>query len=205
MLKEIYIDLISAYISQSSEQEILWAEIEGNHSQKNRHYHNLTHLENLYLQLEPVKASIENWEAVLFAIFYHDVIYKVKRKDNEEKSAEIAERRLKEMSASRELIEKVNTLIIATKSHSKHEDEDINYFTDADLSILGQDREVYTEYVKNIRKEYSIFPSFMYNKGRIKVLDHFLEMDRIYKSEYFYKLYEERAKENLRMEKKMLK
>jgi predicted metal-dependent HD superfamily phosphohydrolase len=40
----------------------------------------------------------------------------------------------------------------------------------------------------------------MYNKGRIKALNHFTHMQVIFKSEYFYKKFEEKAKENLQQE-----
>lgn len=41
-------------------------------------------------------------------------------------------------------------------------------------------------------------------KGRVKVLNHFLGMERIYKSEYFFYNLEKQAKENIAMEIKQL-
>ena len=72
-----------------------------------------------------------------------------------------------------------------------------NLFTDADFSILGAHWETYSIYSQNVRKEYSIYPDLVYNPGRKKVLKHFLEMTRIYKTDYFYSKLEELAKCNL--------
>ena len=77
-------------------------------------------------------------------------------------------------------------------------------FTDADLSILGKPRAEYITYMDNVRKEYKMYPDFMYNKGRIKVLEGFLAMDRIYKTTFFHKNFETQAKDNITFEIKKL-
>jgi predicted metal-dependent HD superfamily phosphohydrolase len=89
---------------------------------------------------------------------------------------------------------------LATKSHSIAEDNDTNYFTDADLAILGADDKTYTEFAKAIRKEYAVYPDTIYNHGRKKVLTHFLQMPEIYKTKYFRDKYETRARVNLSTE-----
>jgi len=94
--------------------------------------------------------------------------------------------------------------IIATEKHNHSLDLDTNYFTDADLSILGRNYDQYNKYCQNIRNEYSIYPNFLYNRGRKKVIKHFLLMNRIFKTEEFYNKFEEQAKFNLNQELKML-
>ncbi|HXL55890.1 MAG TPA: hypothetical protein VN958_06525 [Chitinophagaceae bacterium] len=44
----------------------------------------------------------------------------------------------------------------------------------------------------------------MYNEGRKKVLMHFLEMNRIFKTDEFYNQFEKQARENLKRELKEL-
>lgn len=151
-----------------------------------------------------IKKEIQNWETILFTLYYHDVIYKAVKSDNEEKSAELAEKRMKQLSIPDEKIVLCKAQIIATKSHVKSVDPDTNYFTDADLSVLGQDWESYSAYYKNVRKEYAIYPDLLYNPGRKKVLNHFLEMESIFKTEYFYNKFEEQAKQNLQKEIELL-
>ena len=174
MLKETFIELLTKYTDNDSLKKELWTEIEKNYSSKKRHYHTLEHLDNLLSQLTDVKSEIQNWEIILFTLFYHDIIYNSIKSDNEEKSAEFTENRMKQISVSNDKIELCKEQILATKSHIKSTDSDTNYFTDADLSVLGQNWETYLLYCKNVRKEYSIYPTLVYNPGRKKVLNHFL-------------------------------
>ncbi|WP_248601256.1 HD domain-containing protein [Aquimarina muelleri] len=147
-----------------------------------------------------IKTRIKNWDIALFALFYHDYIYNVLKQDNEEQSAKKAEKILNTLKIEKKDITLCSKIIIATKGHNISKNSDINYFTDADLSILGNDWKTYEEYYKNVRKEYKYYPDFVYNKGRIKVLHHFINMPTIFKTSHFYNKFEVQAKENLQRE-----
>lgn len=200
----IFSDLISKYPNDEILKTNYWQEIEKSYSQKNRKYHNLTHLENMILELENVKEEISDYDVMLFSVYYHDIIYKATAKDNEEKSAEIAKTRLDKLNISNERITKIYNQILATKSHKRSDDSDTNFLLDADLAILGKDWKVYDNYIQQIRKEYSIYPDFLYNPGRKKVLTHFLEFDEIFKTDHFKEKYEKMARENIQREISML-
>ncbi|MBP1165330.1 putative metal-dependent HD superfamily phosphohydrolase [Chryseobacterium sp. PvR013] len=178
----------------------LWKEIETRYSEKGRHYHNLFHLENMFHELEAVKANISDFTAVSFSVFYHDIIYDATSKSNEEKSAVKAEKRLSEIHVNNDKISIISEQILATKSHQQSDHADTNYLLDADLSVLGKDFKTYMEYTQNIRREYSIYPDFLYKPGRKKVLKHFLELESIFKTEYFKEKYETQSKENIKAE-----
>ena len=197
MLKETFIELSSKYTDNKSLKNELWAEIEQNYSHKNRHYHTLLHIEDVIHQLNEVKEKIENWDALLFAVFYHDIVYNVLNSDNEEQSAELAGNRMKQINVPGQIIDTCKAHILATKKHSDKANPDINYFMDADLAILGQDVESYKEYGRNIRLEFSHYPTIIYNNGRIKILTHFLALTPIYKTEHFYKKFEKQARFNI--------
>lgn len=200
VLKETFFLLVKNYTNDLRLPAELWSEIETNYSHRKRHYHTLAHLENLLNQLFPIKDRIEDWNMMLFTLFYHDAVYNALKSDNEEKSAELAEARMSALSVPQSQIDRCTAQILATKQHLPNSDTDTNYFTDADLSVLGQPWDVYEEYAKNVRKEYSIYPDLIYNPGRKKVLTHFLNMPRIFKTEYFFERFEVRAKENLQKE-----
>ncbi|HEX7868609.1 MAG TPA: hypothetical protein VF455_00705, partial [Chryseobacterium sp.] len=151
ILKEKFERLCLNFTNDSDLIKKFWVEIEKNYSAKSRHYHNLQHLENMFVEIENVKDKLENFNIVSFSIFYHDVIYDATSKSNEEKSAEISKERLEYLGLNNEEIQKVYEQILATKSHKKSDDEDINFLLDADLSILGKNDEVYLEYTKQIR------------------------------------------------------
>ena len=200
MLKNIFIDLVKKFEIDDFKIEILWVEIKKNYSNKKRFYHNLSHLDNLYLELLNVKNEIEDWDTLLFTLFYHDIIYNSTSKENEEKSAELAKLRLNEIGFDEVKVEKCFEQILATKSHENSSNKDTNIFTDADLSILGQDWDLYSQYYKNVRKEYSVYPDFLYIPGRKKVLEHFITMPRIFKTDLFFERFEKKAKINLEKE-----
>ncbi|WP_132066177.1 hypothetical protein [Aquimarina spinulae] len=200
MLKQVFTKLLSNYTQDSKYIESLWGHIVKQHSKKTRYYHNLSHLDHLYHNLVEVKNEIKDWDMVLFALFYHDYIYNILKQDNEEQSAKKAIEVLNSLSINKNRITLCYDMILATKGHNNSESSDINYFTDADLSILGSDSKNYETYYKNVRKEYKYYPDFMYNKGRIKVLNHFINMPAIFKSEHFYKRFEANAKQNLQQE-----
>lgn len=184
--------------------EKFWFEIEKKYSGKSRHYHNLQHLETLFEEIEHVKDKIKNFNSISFSIFYHDIIYDATSKLNEEKSADVAKERLEILGVNNDDIQRIYEQILTTKSHQKSEDEDTNFLLDADLSIFGKSSQVYVEYTKQIRKEYSIYPDFLYKLGRKKVLQHFLELESIFKTEYFRNKYEIQARENIEFELKGL-
>ncbi len=204
VLQKTFIELLSNYTNDNGFINELWSEIERNYSDKKRYYHTLQHLENLLKELKEVKHEIQKWDVVLFSLYYHDIIYDTRISDNEEKSAELAEKRMRQIPVPKDIIEHCKNQILATKSHVRSTDSDTNYFTDADLSILGQPWEIYSLYCQNIRKEYAIYPDSLYNTGRKKVLDHFLSMECIFKTNYFYNKFEILAKKNIGTELDLL-
>lgn len=200
ILRDTFLNLAKSYSSDLQLPEAYWQEIEQAYRAKQRHYHTLKHLENLLLELTAVKNEIQDWEVVLFALFYHDIVYKATGKDNEEKSAELAQKRLETLSFPPERTARCVVHILATKKHTESADPDTNLFTDADLSILGQDENTYNTYGKEVRKEYSIYPDLLYKPGRKRILQHFLNMERIFKTPHFSVLYEQQARTNLQNE-----
>lgn len=205
-LKSQWIDLTSKYFEDKSIIESFWKEIETNYTFKNRHYHNLSHLNYMFHQLVEFKTEIEDLDSLKFAIWYHDIIYKSTKKDNEEQSAVFYEKALKTIKFDDFKMKKVKNLIISTKKHELllTENNDNAYLLDLDLSILGTDWNTYKTYIKNIRKEYKIYPDFMYKPGRKKVLKHFLERDSLYFTENFKTKFEKQARNNLIQEIEML-
>ena len=204
-LKNYWQDLISDY-ADISLIDSLWTTIESQYTFKNRHYHNLSHLYNMFLQLEDFKTEIEDFDSLRLAIWYHDIIYKSTTKDNEEQSALFAEKALKDLKHDSFNIENIKNLIISTKKHELILTENLDnaYLLDLDLSILGTDWEIYNKYTQNIRKEYKIYPDILYKPGRKKVLKHFLERDSLYFTERFKTKFEKQARNNLIQEIDML-
>ena len=196
-------------LKYSEDEELIstyWDEIKTHYNSKSRHYHNLSHIYNMLLQIEVLESSIINYDLCRFTIWYHDIIYKSTKKNNELKSAEFAKNRLKPLDLDEKSIEIVQKLIKSTQKHELvlRENDDNAYVLDLDLSILGSNWDTYKKYTDNIRKEYAIYPDFMYSSGRKKVLAHFLNRDTLYFTDYFRNKYENQARENLKREIELL-
>jgi predicted metal-dependent HD superfamily phosphohydrolase len=192
--------------SRSTDHEYIascWQEIQKAYQSKGRYYHNLQHLSNLLLQAQACYDQLKDYELLCFSIFYHDIIYSSLRKDNEPKSAALAKKRLQKIGLSNDRIEKCCQQIKATQKHQippHSTDPDLPYFLDFDLSILGSNWSTYQTYTEQIRKEYRIYPGWMYRKGRKQVLSHFLERERLFFTDTYFQQYEIKARTNLQRE-----
>lgn len=182
----------------------LWTEINTQYSTKGRFYHNVSHLDQVIEQLLQVKHEITDWPIIVLSVAYHDIIYKPGRKDNEEKSAELARGRLAVLGLPEAALAKCKQQILFTKTHVRADDLDTNFFTDADLSILGSESDTYARYARLIRQEFRRYPDLLYTPGRRNVLRHFLGMHSIFKTTYFQNKYEKQARVNIANELNML-
>jgi predicted metal-dependent HD superfamily phosphohydrolase len=197
-LEKIYSELLSNIGFSANEIQQNWLDLEKAYSKKSRHYHNLTHLKEMIESFETYLNRLQNPNEILFSIFYHDFVYSASKKDNELKSAEYALSILPEnVNLNKQL---VFDAICATQQHQQNEIEDINWLIDFDLKILAKDWDDYKIYFEQIRKEYRIYPDFLYKPGRAKALKHFLENEFIFQTEEFRSLYEEKARQNIEKE-----
>ena len=201
-LKEIYSDLLSNIGFSANDIQQNWLDLEKAYSKKSRHYHNLTHLKEMIESFEIYKDKLQNPAEILFSIFYHDFVYSASKKDNELKSAEYALSILYENSTLNKQL--VFDAICATQQHQQNAIEDINWLIDFDLKILAKDWKDYKIYFEQIRKEYRIYPDFLYKPGRAKALKHFLENKFIFQTNEFRNLYEEKARINIEKEISLL-
>ena len=204
MMKDIFYELLRSYTNNNSLIQEFWIEIETHYTSPGRHYHTLQHLENIFKELCECYDDISDWDTMLFSLFYHDIIYNALKKDNEEKSVDLAVKRLVKINYHSHRIDLCYQEIMATKSHTLIDNYDINLFTDADISILGYTWEKYEQYYKQVRKEYNIYPDFLYKPGRKKVLQYFLNMENIFKTEFFRNKYENTARNNIQKELSLL-
>jgi predicted metal-dependent HD superfamily phosphohydrolase len=207
-MKQTFITQVVKYCNNTALAESLWEKLETAYTNEERHFHNLLHLEHLLTELFPLKTEIRDWDTLFFSLLYHhaeyDVVQNMVQADNEERSAALAEKDLSVIGFPEEKIRKCKEQILATKMHLLSTDGDTNLFSDADLSILGSNWEDYNSYKNNIRKEFDVYPDHIYHAGRLKVLEYFLNMPRIYKTEHFYNLYERQARENIAEEIELL-
>ena len=112
---------------------------------------------------------------VIFALFYHDVVYDASSKTNEYESAIQWEMYAKIRGLVRHNSLKVKTVSDLIKMTIKHRPEPnrpliFSMMSDADMSIFLCPDEHYLEYARNIWREYSSFGRDAYLKGRLNFL-----------------------------------
>jgi len=172
-------------------------DLEARYSEPHRHYHTLAHIEHM-LELLPHAD-----ETVVAAVWFHDAIYDGNA--NEERSAMLAREALQELGFAEEKIVLVERMILATKRHEPADLPETGLaFLDADLAILGSDRTRYDEYVRQVREEYAHVPDEAFRAGRDAILRRFLERQKLFFTEEFYARFEEKARENMTMERRRL-
>lgn len=199
-LESYWTDLCNRYTKNTSLINEWFEVIVNAYSQKHRQYHNLEHILSMILKIEENQERITNKDALLFATWFHDIVYNPKKKDNEAQSAELAEEALLQLFFPLQDMEKVKELINATANHvinNPAQNSDLSFFLDCDLKILGSTRSEYLRYTEQIREEYRHVPSFIYSFERKKILKRFIQSENIYRTENFRNKYEQQARSNI--------
>ena len=137
-----------------------------------RFYHTLDHIGAVLEAVESLGSFARNRDAVKLAAWLHDVSYDSRASDNEERSAEYAERWCEKLSIPPGPL--VALLILKTKTHEAENDVDAQIVIEADLAILGAGEPIYLAYAENIRREYAWVPEETYQIARRQVLERFL-------------------------------
>ena len=160
-----------------------------------RHYHTLGHLDACLHELDEARQHAERPGEVELALWFHDAVYRSWRRDNEQKSAELATSTLR--AASIEVLERIRQMVLATTHRDANLVGDTALVVDIDLSILGQQPEIYAQFERAIRREYWWVSRARYVAGRGAVLRKFLERAAIYHHAHFVDRYESQARVNI--------
>jgi predicted metal-dependent HD superfamily phosphohydrolase len=151
------------------------------YSEPHRAYHNLEHIEHVLKTIHDFRQDGTDLNALELAAWFHDAVYDPRAGDNEERSADMARECMASMKLTAELAERVQALILMTKTHrAPPDDVDAFLLLDADLAILGSDAALYQRYAAAIRREYAWVPEEAYRPGRAEVLARFLQREWIY-------------------------
>lgn len=197
-------DALTAFSSKTAVKEKLWNDLIYRYTEVHRTYHNVNHIAYLFNLMDSYIQQINNPAVVAFAIFYHDYVFDTHRKDNVEQSAIIAGNHLSELQLKKELIKKVQEFILATQNHhlvsQNIVDQDMAFFIDFDLAILGEDDDTYIMYSKMVRQEFNHYPQPLYEQGRVEALQRLLDSKYIYHSNDFRIVMEEAARQNIQKE-----
>ncbi|MBD9700909.1 HD domain-containing protein [Streptomyces sp. ID01-12c] len=166
-----------------------------------RKYHTLDHLTAVLDRIEVLEDHAADPDLVRLAAWFHDAVYLPERSENEERSARLAERALREAGVPEERTAEVARLVRLTVTHDPADDDpNGQVLCDADLAILAAPPEAYAAYTAAVREEYGFVPDDAFRTGRGAVLRQLLDLPRLFRTPYGQREWEDRARENLRSE-----
>ncbi len=197
-IKNIWYDLASKYTEDEIVINKLFSEIQRQYSDTSRYYHDLGHIQYMLDRLSEYNGEINDPDVLMFAIFYHDIIYIPQRNDNEKASADLASERLAELGLPPMRIVACHKQIMATEDHCPTADNDTNVLLDLDLASLGESEIIYKENSNKIRNEFKFVPGMIYRSKREKILRGLYKLDPIYKTKEFQNKFEKQARKNLK-------
>ncbi|HSQ57443.1 MAG TPA: hypothetical protein VLM40_17100 [Gemmata sp.] len=202
-LEKEWVELLTGFGVAAAPASASFESLRTAYTQPSRHYHNLEHLTEMFEVATLLSAQIDDPAAVALAIWFHDVVYDPRAKDNEARSAELAADLLGPLGVPIATIERVGELVNATAhlaSSQPSADSDAAVLIDADLAILGASAERYLRYSMDIRKEYAFVSDDDYRQGRAAVLQMFLSRPRIFRTRHVFEEREETARRNIAAE-----
>ena len=174
-----------------------WRALSACYREPHRAYHTLRHIEHCLEEFEPVRHEARDPIAVELAIWYHDVVYDTHRRDNEERSAVLAEEVATAAGLGSDLARRAGDLIRISTHRKPATDPDARLFADVDLAILGQPPEAFAEYERQVRQEYEWVAEEVFRAARAPILETFLDRFSIYMTDPFREKYEKTARANL--------
>lgn len=182
--------------------EAVLADLRRRYGEPGRHYHSWAHIEALLRWFAQRADTLNDPDAVVLAILFHDAVYDARRSDNETLSAALlAATPLPGWSPAS--IAAALRMIEATAGHqppdglTPEQASDLKIFLDMDLSILGASPSVFAAYDRAIRREYRHVPWPIYGMARKRILGGFLERPALYFSDWGRETFETAARANL--------
>jgi predicted metal-dependent HD superfamily phosphohydrolase len=198
---DIAIDPSRAQLYKQQEIDRVFQILVTAYTKPDRHYHNLNHIYYFLDIIERFNNLLQDPISTTLAAWFHDFIYDPQASDNEWQSAKAAGELLPNIGIASESIDRVQQLIVATQGHQiDTNDADRCIFLDADLAILGTDPVRYQAYARAIRLEYNWVSDASYQTGRVRVLESFLQRDRLYYTDLLFDELESLARSNLQQE-----
>jgi predicted metal-dependent HD superfamily phosphohydrolase len=205
---ELFLDwqqLLQPFEIEQGTVQTTFAAIAIAYSSPQRYYHNLEHIQAVLSTVGTLQEQAQDWQAIQFAAWLHDVVYDPQAKNNEAKSADYARILLANLSVPSALITNTVRLILNTQHHQAADtDIDSQILLDADLAILGAPPDQYQRYAQAIRQEYAWVTEIDYRRGRQRVLERFLQRPKIYYTSTMQTTVEPLARNNLSRELQLL-
>ncbi|WP_406138757.1 hypothetical protein [Streptomyces sp. NBC_01089] len=174
-------------------------------AEPHRRYHTTAHLTAVLDHIDTLAGHAADPAAVRLAAWFHDAVYRPDRSENEERSAQLAERALAEAGVPGARTAEVARLVRLTVGHDPQPgDTNGEVLCDADLAILASDPAAYARYAAAVREEYAFVPDQAFREGRSAVLRELLGLPRLFHTAHGQTRWEDKARQNLATELELL-
>jgi predicted metal-dependent HD superfamily phosphohydrolase len=174
----------------------VWGNLIKRYSEQHRHYHNARHLVFCLHQLDLAASYIENTDAIEMAIWFHDLVFEPRAKDNEERSAALFK-----IAANAcfppSFVDTVSEIIVATKHIDNPNHNNEAYMVDIDLSSIALRWTHFCQDCSDLRAELSGISDTHFYSKKLAFFEALLKRPSIYFTEYFFTRYEDKAKQNI--------
>jgi predicted metal-dependent HD superfamily phosphohydrolase len=182
------------------------------YGEKGRFYHAQDHLQAVLAQLDWARAALEKsgelaglsparkqrlFDTVELALWYHDIVYDPKARDNEEQSRDLFLADAEKFGLPAGVRRDVAKLIDLTAHHKDAKSLMECLMVDCDLAVLGAKPAVFRQYDADIRREYAHVEISLYKTARKGVLEGFLDQPSVFRTEAFRRKLEAQAQKNL--------
>lgn len=175
----------------------VFGQLAARYDEPHRAYHTREHLEDCLSLLATVREHCTYPHEVALALWFHDAIYEPRRSDNELASANWLVDVTRFAGVPNASIERMRSLILATRHDGGAQGGDEAILVDIDLAILGASWQRFEAYELQIRREYRWALGPLYRAGRKRVLKAFLDRPAIYVTAPFHLRFEQTARANI--------
>ncbi len=178
----------------------VYLDLFGRYAEPHRYYHGFPHVMEMLKEFEHVKHLCINPNAVEMSLWCGRAVYRMDWANNEEKSAEFIKKILDQAQVAELFIREVTRLILLTKKQrTTQKDHDGALRLDIELAVLGSSPGVFSQYERNIRKEYDSvgISREAFIAQRTEILIQLIIQKFIYRTQYFREKYEQSARVNL--------
>lgn len=176
--------------------DVVWRFVSQHYNTDKRHYHGLNHIYHCLDSMDHALDYIDDPDAMLMAIFFHDVVCDPQIKGNEQKSADLFQL-IHQDTLSDDFIQRVYTLILATTHSFKPETNDEKIICDIDLSSFALPWRLFLKDSDAVRVESLHLSDDMYYEKKCKFLKYLLNRPKIYYSHLFFNRCEQKARKNI--------
>jgi predicted metal-dependent HD superfamily phosphohydrolase len=186
----------------------LGVELVGRYDHATRHYHDLRHLVEVLDRIDLLTGQHGDnlTDALVFAAWFHDSVYDMRRTDNEDRSARFARDGLSSHGVSDDVVFEVARLVRTTATHQPDPaDRAAATLCDADLAILAADPRRYAEYVRGVRAEYHRVRDAAFRRRRAEILQDLLAREHLFNTPAGRMWWEDRARKNIAAELEALR